>query len=90
MYVGPLKGTQFDLKQSTRFEALWVFPMNTHLLIKEKELKLQHLHDAQRSFTAYSEGIHYIFAHQSMGSFSRSLLICCGKLYQYSLNKEHC
>ena len=88
MYVGPQKGTQFDLKQATKLEALWVVPMS-HLLIKEKELKLQHLHDAQRSFTAYSEGIHYIFAHQSIGSFARSLLICCEKLYQYSLNKEH-
>ena len=89
MYVGPLKGTQFDLKQATKFEALWVVPMNTHLLIKEKELKLQRLHDAQRSFTAHSEGIYYTFAHQSIGNFSRSLLICCKQFYQHSLNKEH-
>ena len=63
--VGPPKGTQFDLKQATGFEALSFVPMNTLLLIKEKELKSQRLHDAQRSFAAHSEGIDYTSAHQS-------------------------
>ena len=36
-------GTQFDLKQATGFETLSVVPMNTLLLIKEKELKAQRL-----------------------------------------------
>ena len=61
----PKTGTQFDLKQATGFEALSVIPMNTLLLIKEKELKSQRLHDAQRSFAARSEGIDYTSAHQS-------------------------
>ena len=63
--VGPLKGTQFDLKQATGFEALSVVPMNTLLLIKEKELKAQRLCDAQRCFAAHSEGIDYTSAHLS-------------------------
>ena len=63
--VGPLKGTQFDLKQATGFEALSVVPMNTLLLIKEKELKAQRLCDAQRCFAAHSEGIDYSSAHLS-------------------------
>ena len=63
--VGPLLGTQFDLKQATGFETLSVVPMNTLLLIKEKELKAQRLHDAQRCFAAHSEGIDYTSAHLS-------------------------
>ena len=63
--VGPLKGTQFDLKQATGFEALSVVPMNTLLLIKEKELKAQRLHDAQRCFAAHSDGTDYTSAHLS-------------------------
>jgi hypothetical protein len=39
--------------------------MNTLLLIKEKELKAQRLHDAQRCFAAHSEGIDYTSAHLS-------------------------
>jgi len=64
-HVGPQKGTQFDLKQATGFEALSVVPMNTLLLIKEKELKAQRLQDAQRWFAAHSEGIDYTSAHLS-------------------------
>ena len=64
--VGPQKGTQSDLKQATGFEALSVVPMNTLLLIKEKELKAQRLQDAQRCFAAHSEGIDYTSAHLSL------------------------
>ncbi len=64
-HVGPHEGTQFDLKQATGFEALSVVPMNTLLLIKEKELKAQRLQDAQRCFAAHSEGIDYTSAHLS-------------------------
>jgi hypothetical protein len=39
--------------------------MNTLLLIKEKELKVQRLQDAQRCFAAHSEGIDYTSAHLS-------------------------
>ena len=63
--VGPPQGTQFDLKQATGFETLSVVPMNTLLLIKEKELKAQRLQDAQRCFAAHSEGIDYTSAHLS-------------------------
>ena len=63
--VGPQKGTQFDLKQATGFEALSVVPMNTLLLIKEKELKAQRLLHAQLCFAAHSEGIDYTSAHLS-------------------------
>jgi len=58
--VGPPLGTQFDLKQATGFETLSVVPMNTLLLIKEKELKAQRLQDAQRCFAAHSEGINHL------------------------------
>ena len=63
--VGPQTGTQLALKQATGFEALSVVPMNTLLLIKEKELKAQRLQDAQRWFAAHSEGIDYTSAHLS-------------------------
>ena len=59
------RGTQFDFKQATGFETLSVVPMNTLLLIKEKELKAQRLQDAQRCFAAHSEGIDYTSAHLS-------------------------
>ncbi len=59
------KGTQFDLKQATGFEALSVVPMNTLLLIREKELKAQRLQVAQLCFAAHSEGINYTSAHLS-------------------------
>jgi len=39
--------------------------MNTLLLIKDKELKAQRLHEAQRYFASHSEGIDYTSAHQS-------------------------
>lgn len=61
----PNRGTQFDFKQATGFETLSVVPMNTLLLIKEKELKAQRLQDAQRCFAAHSEGIDYTSAHLS-------------------------
>ncbi|MFL0790400.1 MAG: hypothetical protein AB8E87_09250 [Prochlorococcus sp.] len=39
--------------------------MNILLLIKEKELKAQRLHNAQHLFASHSEGIDYTSAHQS-------------------------
>ena len=39
--------------------------MNTLAMIKEKELKVRRLHDAQHFFTASSEGCDFTSAHLS-------------------------
>ena len=64
---------QLVLKQAKGFEELLDNPMNSLLLIKEKEPKAQRLHDAHRCFAARLEKID----RTSHINHQPSLLDCC-------------